>query len=252
MAKKLNPELIKLAREAVAAGATGVKEGFVPSADIKAAQGGMMPPGAPPGMPPGGGMPMDPAMMGGAPPMPPAAPVPPPPPPPPAPPMPPEGGGAPPEGGGQQIVIGAEEFMQVIQEVAGQLAGADGANEGRSSVGMDKRLDALEGKIDDLTSMLGAALGIPSGAASPPGEAGAMPGGEMPPGLEAAIAGGAAPEAGMAPPGMGEPMPPWAAAGQPPPMLPGGGGMTAMASAGSTKEGSAALKISELATALRK
>ena len=80
-----------------------------------------------------------------------------------------------------------------------------------------------------------------------------MPGGAMPPGLEAAIAGGAGPEADAMPSGMGEAMPPAAAMGQPPPMLPGGaGGMTAMAAEGAVTAGSAALTISRLAASLRK
>jgi hypothetical protein len=161
----------------------------------------------------------------------------------------------PPEGGGQQIVVGAEELMQLFAEIASQVGqGEGGGNEGKSSIKMDERMTALEGKIDELIGILGQALGLPGGEAAmpPPGEAGAMPGGEMPPGLEAAIAGGAAPEAGMPPSGMGEAMAPTAAAGQPMPMLPGGGGMTAMAAAGAMKADSAAFRISDLVTSLRK
>ena len=252
----INPELVKRARSALAA--VMLKDGFVTEQDIKAAQGGAMPPGGM--MPPGGGMPMDPAMMGGAMPpmdpammggaMPPMPPMPPAPPAPPAPPgpvtaMPPAGGG------GESVQVSLEDLLALFQEIAAQ--GSGGApNEGESSVGMGQRLDALESKLDDLKSMLEALTGGGAPPAEGAGVAGAGDMGAMPPldplppGLEGALgAGGGGGE-------MGAPMSPDMAAGQAMPMVPGGG-MTAEASDGDGMEKrSKAFQVSELVAKLRR
>lgn len=253
--EKLNPEIIKQALvllHELANEEEGVKEGFAPAADIKAAQG--MPPGMPPGMDPAMmGMPpgMDPAMMGApmppAPPMPPGPPVPPAPPAPPAPPPPEAGaGGPPPEGGGegQVVQLNAEDLMEMFQLIAAEMS-KGGPNEGASTLSVGKRIDALEEKLDQVLNIVGGEPGSePPIGDVPPSDAGSEPPiDSVPPGLEDALA-------GAPPAAMGAPMDAGAAAGQPMPMVPGGG-MVASAAAGMDKA-SKAQAISELAAQLRK
>jgi len=258
----VNPELVKLAREMLA---SAEKQGFVTADAMKQAQG--MPPGGMPMDPSMQGMPMDPSMMGGAPPagmpMPPAGPTPAMPPPPPGgmppPPAaspaaaspPPDQGGMPSDGGGQPVVVNIEDLVALFQQIAGA-GGGQGDNEPTTTnVSLGKRLDALEGKIDELGSLLASLTGAPPGGGGevPPGAAGAAP--EIPPELMAQLGAGAAP---MPPDAMatggipmdpsmmgGAPMPP---AGMAPPMPPG------MAVSASDKR-AATYSLAKLAAMLR-
>jgi hypothetical protein len=154
------------------------------------------------------------------------------------------------------IQVTLDDLLALFEQIAGAGGGGgEGApNEGTSSVGMGKRIDALETKIDDLKSLLETLTGGGGGGeGGAPGEAGAMPGGEdasmmpplesMPPGLESALGGGGE---------MGAPMSPDMAAGQATPMVPGGG-MVASASGGNGMEKrSKAFQVSELVSKLKK
>lgn len=257
----VNPELVKLARAMLD---KAEKQGFVTADAMKQAQGMPMDPSMAQGMPPGA-MPMDPSMMQGmppaGPPMPPAGPTPAMPPPPPGgmPPTPaapaagpsPDQGGMPPEGGGQPVVVNLEDLVSLFQQVAGA-GGGQGDNEPTTTnVSLGKRLDSLEGKIDELGSLLASLTGAPPGGGEvPPGAAGAAP--EVPPELLAQLGAGAAPMPpdAMAAGGMpmdpsmmgGAPMPP---AGMAPPMPPPG-----MAVSASDKRAST-YSLAKLAAMLR-
>ena len=230
--RQINPEIVKRARDAAAALAGQAKESFVPGDSFKAAQ--PMPQGGmPQGMPPGGAPPMDPSMMGGAPmpPGPPGAPMPPGAPAPPGAPMPPEMGGPPPGGemgggpGGQPVVMSMEDLVSLFEQIQGQEGSGEGDNEPTTTnVRIGERMERLEGKIDDLASMLAQVMGLGGEGGPPPGEGGAMPpGGEMG-GVDPALLA----QLGGVPPGgppmetVGAPMPPEMAAGMPPPMAPPG------------------------------
>lgn len=82
---------------------------------------------------------------------------------------------------------------QVVVEVVSQMGLGEAPNETESPKKGDsgKRLDEVEGKLDQLIQLLG---GAPEGP--PPGEAGAMPGAETPPELLAAMGGGGGVPAG--------------------------------------------------------
>lgn len=229
----VNPELVKLARAMLD---KAEKQGFVTADAMKQAQGMPMDPSMQ-------GMPMDPSMMQGmppaGPPMPPAGPTPAMPPPPPGSMPPPaaaptataspspEGGGMSPDGG-QPVVVNLEDLVSLFQQVAGA-GGGQGDNEPTTTnVLLGKRLDALEGKIDELGSLLASLTGSPpGGSAVPPGAAGAAP--EVPPELLAQLGAGAAPMPPDAMAAGGMPMdpsmmgaPPMPPAGMAPPMPPPG------------------------------
>jgi len=234
---KMNPEIMKRAHAAAGALTGGLaKTSFVPGGEYKAAQGGPPPPGGmPPGPPPpGGGAPpgMDPAMMGGAPgmPPPPGGMLPPGGPMPPG--MDPMAGGMPPGGPGgappvegQPITMSMEDLVALFEQIQGQEGTGEGDNEPTTTnVKLGEKMERIEGKMDEIASMLGQLMGVGGEGGSPPGEAGAMPpgmeGGMPPPELMAALGGGGM-SPGMAPEGV--PMDPAMAGGMPSPMVPGGG-----------------------------
>lgn len=264
MEQKVNPAMISLAKQAVEAltGGDGhTKEGFVPGDTFKQAQPGMDPAamgGAPPGgapMPPGGGAPMPPA--------PPGAPMPPAPPAPPGAPMPPEAGmapggapgGAPAGPEGNLVTVNMEDLVALFEQIAGQEGTGEGDNEPTTTnVRIGERLERLEGKLDDMVSLLSQVMGIGGPGGEPPAaEGGAMPPeGDVPPDLMAALGGGAPP--GMAPEGV--PMDPAMAGGMPTPQAMPGPGMQVQASDDTGDEDapaqSSAMSIATLATQLRK
>jgi hypothetical protein len=165
--------------------------------------------------------------------------------------------------GGQPVMMGMEDLVALFEQVAGQEGTGEGDNEPTTTnVRIGERLERLEGKMDDIASMLSQIMGLGEGGA-PPGEGGAMPpgmeAGAVPPELMAALGGGGMPPEGMMPP-QGAGMPPEAAAGMPPPMAPPGapgmppGGMAAAAAVeadeGITK--TSAKKIADIAARLRR
>jgi hypothetical protein len=170
-----------------------------------------------------------------------------------------EMGGGP---GGQPVVVNMEDLVSLFEQIAGQEGTGEGDNEPTTTnVRIGERMERLEGKIDDLSSMLAQIMGLGGGGGAPPGEGGAMaPGGEegaVDPGLLAAMGGGAG---GPPMPPEGAPMPPEMAAGMPAPMAPPGappippGAMMPQAGnaadEGITKR--SAMKIGALAAQLRK
>jgi hypothetical protein len=260
--KQVNPAMINIAKEAIEALLSDdghTKAGFVPGDTFKAAQPGMdpnmmgvAPPGGAP-MPPGGGAPMPPA--------PPGAPMPPAPPAPPGAPMPPEAGmppggapgGAPAGPEGDMVAVNMEDLVALFEQISNAGTGEGDNEPTTTNVRIGERLERLEGKMDDLASLLTQVMGIggQGGGEPPAAEGGAMPPeGEIPPDLMAALGGGAPP--GMAPEGM--PMDPSMAGGMPEPQaMPG---MQVQASDATEPEGAppqrSAMKLAALAMQLRK
>jgi len=162
-----------------------------------------------------------------------------------------------------------EDLVALFEQIQGQAGTGEGDNEPTTTnVKLGEKLERVEGKLDEIASMLGQLMGLggEGGGMPPPGEGGAMPpgmdAGQVPPELMAALGAGGD---GMPPPGgipsEGAPMDPAMAGGMPPPMIPGGmppggppPGMMPQAGAvddsGMTKR--SAMAIGKLAAKLRK
>ena len=153
-------------------------------------------------------------------------------------------------------MMNMEDLVALFEQIAGQESTGEGDNEPTTTnVRVGERIERLEGKLDDISSLLAQVMGMGEGQV-PPGGGGAMPpgaeSGEVDPGLLSALGGGGA---GMPPGGPmgaeGEPMPPEMAGGMPPPQaMPGGPGMVAAAAEGRPKL--SVQSISKMAAQLRR